>query len=287
MASEVGRELIARVRAAPDDWDSWRVYADWLTEEGDARGELIALEHRLLVAALSADERSALQVRAGALLGEHREAWMLGWVPPDVVRLDLRGGFLVGVWLSWGPDTLAILADLVAHPVARVLSALDLSHNRLGKDGARALAASKSLAGLARLDLTGNGIGTVGVRALVSSEAFASLSVLCLGGNSIDDKGVRALAASAAVRSLTELDLGGNRIGPEGARELAGSAPLSGLTALDLSYNRLGDEGARALAASTSLGSLVELDLSENGVGADGRAALAASASLRGCQVSA
>jgi uncharacterized protein (TIGR02996 family) len=39
-------ELLARLRAHPDDQEAWLVYADWLAEQGDGRGELIALEHR-------------------------------------------------------------------------------------------------------------------------------------------------------------------------------------------------------------------------------------------------
>jgi uncharacterized protein (TIGR02996 family) len=38
--------LLAAVRAAPDDDGPKLVYADWLIERGDPRGELVALEHR-------------------------------------------------------------------------------------------------------------------------------------------------------------------------------------------------------------------------------------------------
>ncbi|MCW5805373.1 MAG: hypothetical protein KIT31_23590 [Deltaproteobacteria bacterium] len=40
-------ELVAYLQQLPDDWDSWLVFADALAEAGDARGELLVLEHRL------------------------------------------------------------------------------------------------------------------------------------------------------------------------------------------------------------------------------------------------
>ncbi len=39
-------DLIAHLRSLPDDWDSWLVFADQLTERGDDRGELLVREHR-------------------------------------------------------------------------------------------------------------------------------------------------------------------------------------------------------------------------------------------------
>jgi uncharacterized protein (TIGR02996 family) len=42
----VADELVAYLHGLPDDWDSWLVYADQLTERGDPRGEILVLEHR-------------------------------------------------------------------------------------------------------------------------------------------------------------------------------------------------------------------------------------------------
>ncbi|MEP6859930.1 MAG: TIGR02996 domain-containing protein [Deltaproteobacteria bacterium] len=43
LASASNGELEAQCRAAPDDSPTWAVYADWLMQEGDPRGELAAL----------------------------------------------------------------------------------------------------------------------------------------------------------------------------------------------------------------------------------------------------
>src|SRR5262245_56100689 len=129
MTVAVERALLASVRADPSDWDRWRVLADWLLEQGDSRGERVLLAHRLAVEALSADERAALEHRARALEEERRAAWLLGWAPPEGAELSWRHGFLVGVGLRWNDDTLAVLDELVAHPVAALLTRLDLGEN--------------------------------------------------------------------------------------------------------------------------------------------------------------
>jgi uncharacterized protein (TIGR02996 family) len=45
--SEPANELEARLREAPEDEGAWLVYADWLLERGDVRGEVIRLSHQL------------------------------------------------------------------------------------------------------------------------------------------------------------------------------------------------------------------------------------------------
>ena len=39
-------ELVAYLRSLPDDWGSWLVFADALSERGDDRGQFLVLEHR-------------------------------------------------------------------------------------------------------------------------------------------------------------------------------------------------------------------------------------------------
>jgi hypothetical protein len=62
--------------------------------------------------------------------------------------------------------------------VLRSLSELDLSTNRIGSDGVKALAQAPHLADLVRLDLTSNPIGPEGARALVESSSLSGLAWL-------------------------------------------------------------------------------------------------------------
>lgn len=158
---------------------------------------------------------------------------------------------------------------------------LDLHDCNLGVNGARALAGIASFPGcVTSLNLTCNKIGDEGAAAIAGSPTLSHLTSLDLGSNEIGDDGAVAIAGSSTLTSLTKLHVGGNRVGPEGAAALAGSGTLTRLTSLNLGYNNLGDEGAVAIAGSGNLTRLSSLNLNDNYIGSRGAEALAGSTTL-------
>jgi uncharacterized protein (TIGR02996 family) len=133
--SSDGAALEAAIAAAPDDPQPYLVYADWLQQRGDPRGELIALD-----AAAGQDVTEAraalLETHAAALLGgaaAHvagkrnnplRLDWRLGHV--RAARLDLAG-------CTTREPADEILRQLLALPVARLLEELTIGMVR--RDG--------------------------------------------------------------------------------------------------------------------------------------------------------
>ena len=81
--------------------------------------------------------------------------------------------------------------------------------NRIGVEGARALAASSHLSHLTHLDLAGNVIGDVGVEALAASPHLSHLTHLNLGDNFIGPAGLQVLAASTTFRPDMQIKAGG------------------------------------------------------------------------------
>jgi hypothetical protein len=186
-----------------------------------------------------------------------------------------------------------------------MLTALDLGHNTVGADGVRAIAASRTLE-LATLGLRATRLERAGIRALASSRSLAGLEDLDLSGNQLRDDDITILAtatfpalrrlnldwnpltAGAAIAlaawnvKLAELilsdphgadeDLG---IGDTGARAIARSRKLRGLRRLNVSANRIGDDGARAIATSPYLNELEWLELKWNHLGSVGLRAIA------------
>jgi hypothetical protein len=71
--------------------DEPAVYADWLTERGDPRGELIAI-----ALAREAADSEALRAREQKLLDEYAFEWLgrFAWAPPEEVTVTWRRGFL-------------------------------------------------------------------------------------------------------------------------------------------------------------------------------------------------
>ena len=152
------------------------------------------------------------------------------------------------------------------------LTSLNLGDNRIGDDGAKALAtALKNNTSLTSLNLLGNRIGDDGAKALATAlETNTSLTSLELGFNRIGADGATALATALKNNtSLTSLNLLNNDIGDEGANALAAALKTNtSLTSLELGFNGIGADGAKALAAALKTNtSLTSLNLVNNGIG--------------------
>ncbi len=99
VATATNPELEAQILARPDDTSAYLVYGDWLSERGDPRGELVALQVRL-----SAKEDAGQRARERELLGEHGGQWLgaLAELGGDDAEVVWRNGFVHRVRL--GPD---------------------------------------------------------------------------------------------------------------------------------------------------------------------------------------
>ena len=116
-----GDALLARIHEAPGDTAARLVYADWLLERDEPRGELIHLQCK---GELDARE----QQRERGLLRAHAKRW-LGPISAitDVRSRDWDRGFLRGVRLENGH--FQEIRDAVGHPEWRMVRALDASCN--------------------------------------------------------------------------------------------------------------------------------------------------------------
>ena len=99
----------------------------------------------------------------------------------------------------------------------------------------------------AQLDLSGNKLGPEGAAALAPAIAVsASVTELNLYQNYIKDEGVTAICEalqSNKETKLASLDIGFNSIGPAGAKSVAAmAAVVASLTSLNLAENNLGGE---------------------------------------------
>src|ERR1035438_10061962 len=75
-AMSVGEVLERALTADPDDLAAHAAYADWLTEQGDPRGEFIQLQLALEDRNRVAWERPYLHSQAGELLDQHAMKWL-------------------------------------------------------------------------------------------------------------------------------------------------------------------------------------------------------------------
>ena len=210
----MSRELIDEVLAHPDDDGPRRVYADWLSERGDPRGELIAVQCELAVRGAHDPERRDLERRELDLLQAHGNRWIAELGLTDVKAARPRGPIehMVGptvVFRRGFPDEASLpVADAIgampaflATPLRRLV-VTDMQGVALAE-----LAAQAPIRSLTSLRLR-NGYGALG--ALGNGPLITTIDELALQrihGRSIDEL---ATAAFPAMRSLEldEIDFG-------------------------------------------------------------------------------
>jgi uncharacterized protein (TIGR02996 family) len=296
--------LQARLRDDLEDEQTWLVYADWLTDQGDMRGELVRISLQLGKKPPSRERRS-LEQRAKAIREAHREVWDRGLPKAPELSLYHHHGFVTSVDVRWSEAAPALLQELLAHPAARLLTrlsltgdystqaletlaqcsalrvfrTLDLSSYYLHPAHLEPLLRSPHLA-LRSLHLGGRHRGDLLAEQVAQIETLGSLRELGLEDNQLSAKGLSALARSPFLRELRVLSLDENALSSEGASALA-SADWGELRVLSLSETELRDEGAQILADSGRFRSLTELDLGGTRLSDEGVAALADSGMLQ------
>ncbi len=309
-ATTNGGALLEAVLAAPDDDAPRLVYADWLAEQGDPRGEFIAVQ--CARARLPAEDpaQRGLEEREWTLLSLHEEAWRKG-LAPELLTVKFRRGFADEVTLY--ANTFVENADaLFAREPLRTARVIDA-----GPEGAVQLAACPALRRLAGLRLSNTtgaferGVGVEGLGSLLASRHVGNLQTLCLEGQHLDDLGalVLAKAGPAALpvlqslqlsadgltavgaealcdvrwfRRLRRVCLAGNALRETGVEAIAFAPGAGGWEELDLDANLVGDAGARVLAAHERLGGLKRLSLQRDHLGPAGVQALLDSPKLKG-----
>jgi uncharacterized protein (TIGR02996 family) len=92
------------------------------------------------------------------------------------------------------------------------LTRLAIGDNRVGNDGAAAIARSPQFAELRFLDLQNNAVGNLGVEALVLSPHLHNLEHLNLYHNHVSGRGVQLLSDSSLLANLSFLNLKSNEI---------------------------------------------------------------------------
>ena len=295
--------FIAAILESPDDDSIRLIYADWLDERGDPRGEFIRVQCELARLIGNTGHRQGLESRERELLKSFRKEWdksvdgvcrcgtryRRGFIEEIEIRAEVFAANtdrlfglapINSVILRGGCGT--DLNDAVTKAIAdnsqlSKLNYFGIDDYIIRDSGAEAIASSTHLSNLITLTFSYTGIGSWGAEALAKSHILIKLATLELHANQIGDAGARALAASTCLLGLTCLNVGQNGIGPNGAVALAGSRSLANLLALDLRGNHVGVRGAEAIASSPNLSHLMTLNLDGNEIGNAGALALARS----------
>jgi uncharacterized protein (TIGR02996 family) len=290
--------FLQAIKDNPEDDVPRLILADWLSDEGDPRGELIRLQCRLDELPPKDERRSDVQNQIRALQDRYLEEW-LGPLAQVGYYWEQRRGLLylqsgideiVGrteepadedaswVWLesAWLDSRGRFPAErLACSPLLGALVRLNLYHARLELDDLRLLTHSPQMSRMVELSLTYNRLGNPGAEILAQAAPLQRLRDLDLSSFSIDDIGCAALAQSPHLGSLRRLNLGLNQIGEIGFTLLFFSRNLTSLCDLQIDNNEIGDGALEALVSIPHPSGLTHLDLFHNHIGDAGARALA------------
>jgi uncharacterized protein (TIGR02996 family) len=231
----------------PQDRLAWRVYADWLIDQGSIRGELVAS-----MADFSRGERT------DALLRAHPEQFLGPLVDPELARW-VGWDWLPGFWraLTLAPPALAslrlgaVLQELLHHPSAALLQGLcvDMARRRGAWQSVIEAALACPAAGALRT-LAFRAPGQPGdsstveapeLAPLLESRALARLEALALEGTLSTDALPEMLVGSPLLPGLERLDLTGGTLTDRGAEALMSRVErFLHLERIDLDGNRVG-----------------------------------------------
>jgi uncharacterized protein (TIGR02996 family) len=166
----VEQRFLRAILAAPEDDTPRLAYADWLSERGDPRGELIRVQCRLARLPDGGPEHLTLQQRETQLLQAHYDTWT-----KELERMA------PGAWVVFRrgfPDTLTAydVEDEALRGLALVptLRALELSGQALTAEGLRHL---QALPLVQQLDLTNLALTDEALRALAGARTLRVLSL--------------------------------------------------------------------------------------------------------------
>jgi uncharacterized protein (TIGR02996 family) len=206
------------VLESPDEEGIRLIFADWLEERDDPRGEFIRVQCQLARLSPFDEQRPALAQREHELWAAHGQHWR-SYLPAVLHSAPFQRGFVESVEVP-ARDFLECAEEIFAAAPVRRLRVLP------GWPPAGAISLVSGLAG---------------------SPYLARLAEIDLAGMGLTDADAAALAASPHVSGLKALSLANNRISSAGARSLATSPHLADNIRLDLSRNSLGETGVRIL----------------------------------------
>jgi uncharacterized protein (TIGR02996 family) len=241
----------------PDDDLPRLVYADYLDERDDPRGEFIRVECELARIAPDDPRRAALYRRDLELIRMYKDRWagLLPKLTPHrgVSYWDFRRGLIEVLTIDAPVLVGAAAADVARMPI------LSLRVQDLTDSLAHQVGGHPALRGVRELDLQSRREGDVrdlrtmrdmplgrGILRIVDSDRLRRVTSLRIRGELSDDV-LTALLRSRRIAQLTNLDLSQNAITDRGADALVRARNLDNIRSISLLTNRFTEQGASAL----------------------------------------
>lgn len=205
---QVREQLEEAILESPDDAENHAVYADWLQDQGDSRGEFIQVQLALEDTGLSVEARLELQARESELIAQHAFDW-LGTLGGLFLKRNAKTGLsrarhgfeftFVRGWLSaFRCEVLQLRSArrIFEAPQVRLLQSVSVYGEAAGDLACQALKESFVVPRFRELNLSQTGVGTWGVQSLLAWQGLSDLTRLDLSGNVLHEQACQEIKAA-------------------------------------------------------------------------------------------
>jgi uncharacterized protein (TIGR02996 family) len=251
VTEEEYREWIIR---EPENDSARLIYADWLDEQRNPRGEFIRVQIALSRLASDDPRRKELESIEQSLLGKYEKIWAQP-LKGIVSGVEFRRGFVETVILDARQFVRRAQELFRLEPILglRLLECADWIEE---------VAQCQELECIREVTIFAQHLGATITSSLGNSTHLPKLNKLSLVRNNLGPAGAEALARSSIRIQLRDLDLSENWIGDDGIRALGQPDALPQLENLTLIHDEISPVLGTLLAAR--IPSLIRLDLSSN-----------------------
>ncbi len=233
--------FLREVIDAPENDDVRLIYADWLQEAGDPRGEFIRVQCEMEQVDRFSPRFYDASDRCRQLLHEHRDAWTAE-LHQDVNKAVFRRGFI---------ETITMRTSAFIKDARRLFQLTPLAWVRINylKGAGERLAACEALGHVRNLDLSDLKTPATDVLAVLRSKQASPLQGLNLSRQDYLLNGHFAEAIGQGLRQLRHLDLTDSRLYPGFWSMLSSSGACE-----HLEHLALGDEfGSGGISGASEL----------------------------------
>lgn len=269
---QTNEQFLQAIVEEPDNDLPRLIYADWLDEQGDPRGEFIRVQCELAQLDLYDPARKPLEERQDTLFKKHKAKWIKDLKVAAIRNYEFRRGFVEQVTLNAKNhlqnaealldqvptirgmkinDIKPVIDELIESKWLERIESLNLTAARMGTRRLKRLVRSKHLTNIRELDLTSNGIGMMGFKALMEADTLPSLRKLVLNNlETSTTEGLGEIAQGRLWSQLTGVELSQNDWEDTNFCELAENWPRCGWKQFATTYNRFSHVGLNAFLAN-------------------------------------
>ncbi len=250
------------ILARPDDDAPRLIYADWLEEHNNPRGEFIRVQCALAQLAPEDPRRWPLEQRERELLVEHEPKWLPGWNLTG--EWQFRRGFV---------DEITVTSEEYLRSASQCFEQAPIRHLRLrgvystavrsGEDPIGQVARSPYLSRLSRLSLLGP-LDPLVFLDFAFAPDLQQLTELRLSGFNLEEDDLIVWRNTLDRPRLRRLDLSRSQLSPIAFRMLTETPLFTDLVSLSLAHTDLTLNNLGILAHSPVFPHLTELNLNGN-----------------------